>query len=174
MDIIKQWELDTGYNMEFAYYKSTHSSSVNAYFAVKTDGKIKRKGVYAEFEIDKNASNVICSEAVAQFLKTGVDTIADYIRGSKDIRKFMHISKVAGGGVKDGVYLGKTIRFYHSTSTHTGILYANSGNKVGMTESCRPLMYIPDPTVFPEDLDYDWYINRCYVILKDIGYPLDE
>lgn len=41
-----EWEKQTGYELEQVEYKSMFIRDVNSYIAVKTDGKIKRKGAY--------------------------------------------------------------------------------------------------------------------------------
>jgi hypothetical protein len=164
--IISQWERDTGFGMEYAYYKSTHSRDVNNYYAIKTDGKIKRKGAYGEETLSKNPQNMVCSDAVAKYLLDGTP-VDEYIESCKDIRKFLTVRNVTGGAVKDGNYLGKTVRFYHSLSTHTALQYAKSGNLVPTSDNCRPLMRLPK--VFPVDVDYQWYVDEAVSILKDVG-----
>lgn len=47
-EICFDWMLTTSYELEFTDYKAVASRDVNNYIAVKTDGKIKRKGVFAE------------------------------------------------------------------------------------------------------------------------------
>lgn len=164
--IVKDWEQQVGLNMEYTFYKSTHSASVNNYFAITDDGKVKRKGLYAEFELDKNTANLVCSDAVANYLKDRTD-IVQSVLGCKDVKKFLTIKKVAHGGVKDGEFLGKTVRFYHSNNTDTAIYCAKTGNTVGTSDRCRPMQKLMKE--LPMDLDYDFYIDECYRILKDIG-----
>jgi hypothetical protein len=169
--IVKQWELETSYVMEYTHYKSIHSRDVNNYFSVKTNGELKRKGAYSEESLVKNPQNNVCADAVANYL-LGMSTIEDYVTNCIDIRKFLTIRNVTGGAIKDVEYLGKTIRFYHSISTNTSIMYANSGNNVPTSEKCRPLMKLT--LSIPVDLDYDWYINEAYSILKDIGVKYEK
>jgi len=167
--IISEWEKQTGFDMEYAYYKSTHSRDVNNYLACKTDNKIKRKGAYGEETLSKNPQNMVCTDAVSQYL-LGKDTIENHVMNCKDVRKFLTIRNVTGGAIKDVEYLGKTVRFYHSTSTSTGLRYAKSGNVVPTSDRCRPLMKLSRD--IPIDLDLTWYIDECYKILKDIGVKI--
>lgn len=167
--IISEWEKQTGFDMEYAYYKSTHSRDINNYYACKTDGSIKRKGSYGEETLSKNPQNVVCTDAVSQYL-LGNDTLENHVMNCKDVRKFLTIRNVTGGAIKDTEYLGKTVRFYHSTSTSTGLRYAKSGNAVPTSDKCRPMMKLTRD--IPVDLDYDWYVNECYRILKDIGVKI--
>ena len=67
-------------------------------------------------------------------------------------------------------YLGKAVRFYKSAevSNEIAILYDKNSNRVPNSNGCRPLMDLPE--TFPEDIDYEYYINEAYGILKGVGY----
>lgn len=167
--MISQWEKDTLYEMEYTHYKSIHSRDVNNYYACKTDNKIKRKGAYGQEALSKNPHNMVCSDAVVRYLLDGTPT-EEYLKSCKDIRKFLTVRNVTGGAIKDGTYLGKTVRFYHSVSTSTGLLYAKSGNAVPTSENCRPIIKLTKE--FPIDVDLAWYVLECKSILKDIGVSI--
>ena len=55
-------------------------------------------------------------------------------------------------------YLGKVVRWYYST-TSTGHIQTKAGNLVSLSETCRPLMTLPDS--LPADLNYNWYISTA-------------
>lgn len=99
--LVKEWERRTGLVMELGQYRSIHSRDVNSYVAVKLDGSVKRKGEFALAGLDakKNPSVEICSDAVSEYVSKGTPLLAT-IAGCRDIRKFVHVQKVAGGGVK--------------------------------------------------------------------------
>jgi len=99
--LIAEWERRTSLKMERTEYRSIHSHSVNSYFAVKTDGTVKRKGEYAKASlIDKVSPDVeVCSDAVARFLSEGYP-MELHVLGERDIRKFITVQKVDGGGIK--------------------------------------------------------------------------
>lgn len=99
--IIAQWQRETGLEMETVEYAALYSRDINNYFAVKTDGEVKRKGEYTKSGLDekKNPDVEICSDAVAEFLAKGTP-IAETITRCRDIRKFVTIQRVSGGGVK--------------------------------------------------------------------------
>jgi hypothetical protein len=166
---VSQWEKETGLEMEYVEYKSIHIRDVNNYFAVKAEGGVKRKGAYAEFEIDKNTPNIVCSEAVARWLEFS-ESMEDYVLKCDDVKKFLTPRKVDGGACKNGEFIGKTIRWYHSNSTNTPIVYAKNGNKVPDSDNCRPMQRLTD--TIPSDLDYQWYYDNCYRILRDVGVKL--
>ena len=60
---------------------------------------------------------------------------------------------------KDGVLLGKAIRWYHSTATMTAIHYAKNNNKVPKSDGAKPVMNYPDK--LPSDIDYQFYIQEA-------------
>lgn len=99
--LIKLWEKRTGLEMETVEYKAIYSRDVNNYVAVKTDGDVKRKGEYSKAGLveKKNPDVEICADAVADYLANGVP-LEYTIAACRDIRKFVTIQKVAGGGVK--------------------------------------------------------------------------
>lgn len=219
--LIKELEARTGLEMETVEYRAVYARDINNYFAVKASGEVKRKGEYAEAGLieKKNPDVEICSDAVAEFLSKGTP-IAQTITGCRDIRKFVTIQRVSGGGIKmwgegpvkdalvreiepillsngwvkegrkwkhpsEGLmtareayescfepqrpeYLGKVVRWYYGTNSPGPIVYANSGNTVGMSYGATPCMELPDE--FPDDVDYDWYIRKADDILRDVGY----
>lgn len=99
--LVAEWERRSGLKMEETQYRAIYSRDVNNYFAVKMDGDVKRKGEYAPAGLveKKNPDVEICSDAVADFLSNGTP-IAQTILCCTDIRKFVTIQKVNGGGVK--------------------------------------------------------------------------
>jgi hypothetical protein len=173
-EMLHEWEEKTGLILEETQYKSTHSRDVNCYFAVKLDGSVKRRGSFGldiTEMLKKNPVGLVCTDAVANWLSDGSD-IESHIRNCKDVKKFLVVKNVTGGAVKDGEYLGKTVRFYHSTSTSSAIHYAKNGNTVGTSDKCRPMMKLTKD--IPIDLDYNWYIDEAYRILKNIGVDCDN
>lgn len=161
------WELDTGFVLEENEYSAIYSRDVNNYIAIKPNGDHKGKGAYADAGLMKNPANRICVHAAVEFLKTGV-AIDSTVKACRDITQFATIRQVKGGALKDGVYLGKAVRWYYSRKTETPIVYASNGNKVARSDCAMPLMDLPES--FPQDVDYDWYIAEAESILKDIGY----
>jgi hypothetical protein len=97
--LVSEWEKRTTLEMETTEYRSIHSRDVNSYFAVKTNGEVKRKGEYAEAGMSKNPDVEICSDAVAEYLAHGTP-IHETILACRDIRKFITIQRVNGGGIK--------------------------------------------------------------------------
>ena len=167
---IEQWEQATQFETEATQYVATYSRDVNNYIALKEDG-VKLKGVYAPGGLQKNPQTEIVIGAVVRYLRHGVG-VEQTVRECDDIRKFISIRTVKGGAVKDGVYLGKAIRWYYATGVDGYIAYKINGYKVPSTDGAKPLMQLPTVQL-PSDIDYDWYINECWSVLNDIGYRCD-
>lgn len=180
--LIMQWEWESGLQTEETVYRSLHSRDVNNYLglAVEHDGKIKvkRKGEYAEsgrgvkaaYGLKKNPNMDICNDAVIEFLKDGT-SIESTIRNCQDIRKFIVVQRVSGGGYKDGEYIGKWIRYYYGDDTPGPITNGNDG-KVGMSEGGCPCMVLPDK--LPDNIDYARYEREAYAMLRDMGVYVDD
>lgn len=99
--LIKEWEKRTHLTMEIDDYEAIYARDVNNYFAVKSADDIKRKGEYAKAGLiaKKNPDCEICSDAVAAFLADGTPLLYT-IAACRDVRKFVTIQRVSGGGVK--------------------------------------------------------------------------
>jgi hypothetical protein len=175
--IFKSWEERTGLETEETEYRAIYSRDVNNYFAVKMDGKTKPKGAYSErgsahnSVLSKNPEVLICSDAAQAYVAKGIP-VERTIRDCKDIRRFVSVRVVTGGGVKvwdddHTEYLGKTVRWYFAKDVPGEIVYAKTGNKVPRTDGAKPLMQLPD--TLPDDIDYEWYIAFAYRILTETG-----
>lgn len=170
---VKWWERETKLEMEESRYKLLASRDVNNYVAIDLKGKTKRKGIFrASGLIDnKHPDKDICSEAVVAYLSEGVP-IEKTIRECRDIRKFIVVRAVQGGGhyVPEGggepVYLGKAVRWYYGR-TLGHIAYVSSGNQVAGSMGATPAMTLPE--TFPDDVDYDNYIDTARKALQGMG-----
>lgn len=182
--LIAAWEAHTGYKTEETRYKAVFSRDVNSYVAIKEDGGdpearflderlgAKTKGAYCERGsalnsiLSKNPETLVCADAVLQFLVNGTP-VEKTIKECRDFRRFVAVKNVRGGGEKNGRYLGKVVRWYYPKNEAGYIAYVSSGNKVGKTDGARPVMDLP--TEFPDDINYDWYINEAVKMLYDCG-----
>ena len=168
--IVSQWEADTDFLTEETEYTALYSRDVNNYLAVKPDGTAKGKGFCSIgkgiFRFHKNPCNTICIEAAIAYLTKGTLPIAT-ILACRDIRKFLTVQAVKGGAVKDGVFLGKAVRWYYAKGAGGEIIYATSGNKVAKSDGGRPIMTLPE--TFPADVDFARYERETAEILAEIG-----
>jgi hypothetical protein len=171
--VIAEWEQQTHFVTEATYYKSIYCRDVNDYIAIKDNGEIKVKGVYSErgsngnSVLSKNPTTLICADAVALMLSKQIP-LEETIRNSKNFTRFLTVRSVTDGAVKDGVYLGKVIRWYYAEEQEGTIIYAGTGKKVPRSEGAKPCMNLPDS--FPEDINYQWYLDEANKILSEIGY----
>lgn len=120
--IISHWEVVTGLQMETDDYLAIHARDVNNYFAIKTPDDVKRKGAYSAAGLMKNPDVELCADAVADFLSKGVPMLYT-IAACRDLRKFVSVKKVTGGGVKmwgEGVRKGMLVRDMPATLTANG------------------------------------------------------
>ncbi len=169
--LVSDWEFETGYEMEATDYLSLHNRDVNNYIAV-SEKKVKAKGAYADPRVPANIlkinpGNEICSDAVKLFLKDKIP-VENTINSCKDVSKFVTIRTVNGGALKEGILIGKAIRWYYGKYELDAMYYKTSGNKVPRSDGARPMMDLP--INIPEDMDFDWYITEAHKILKEIGY----
>lgn len=163
------WELDTSYLLEETNYSKLASRDVNNYVAVKTDGKIKGKGIFTSTGLAKNPNCSIVQSAVALCVAKDI-SVEQSIKACTDIIQFVTVRRVTGGAVWQNTYLGKAVRFYYSTEVpkDTCIHYAKNSNRVPMSGGAKPLMTLPES--FPLDVDYDVYVQMAHELLLEIGY----
>lgn len=183
--IMSAWEKETGLGLESVIYKALYSRDVNNYIALynepskkETDGfrYAKSIGAYRKtldsMPMKWNPTCDICSEAVIVYLATG-KPVEQTIRECTDIRKFIEVRQVKGGGYKNGEYLGKAIRWYYAKDDDDFIINAANGNMVPRSIGGKPCMVLPEK--IPEDLDYDYYVERAYSTLeKELSLDVRE
>ncbi len=173
--VVAAWEKATSFGTEETEYAAVFSRDVNNYLALKTDGKWKGKGAYANpwddpklaiFRFHKNPATTICIEAAKAWLAHGTSP-AVTIRNCGDIRKFVAVRNVKGGAVKNGEYLGKVVRWYYAAGETGNMIYASSGNKVPDSDGGRPIMDLPES--MPLDIDFHRYEAETLKIVREIG-----
>ena len=168
-DTVSLFELTTIFTMEYTEYRALYSINVNNYLAVKPDGSTKGKGQFAGNSLAKNPTNSICVQAAIDYL-TKQTPIKDTILNCQDIRQFVTLRTVQGGATKDNQPIGKSVRWYHSTSTNSAIHYAKNNNKVPKSDGAMPVLNYPDK--LPTDIDYQFYIQEAKNIIKSTGVSL--
>jgi len=170
---VNEWERKTGFETEETRYRGYYARDVNAYFAVKLDGTIKKKGPYSEVgsqsgtKLDTNPMVLICSDAVEALLSKGIP-IEQTIKECKNFSRFITVRQVKGGAHKNKEYLGKVVRWAYIKGETGTINYVQTGNKVAESDGAIPFMDMP--TIFPDNINYDWYINKTKEILEEIGH----
>jgi hypothetical protein len=177
-ETIKLWEEITQFMTEETEYAALYSRDVNAYLAVKKDGKSKGKNIYYDpwnskdakdliWRFFKNPNAQICTEAAIKLVTQNIP-VEKTIRECKDITRFVCVKNVTGGAHKDGDYLGKVIRWYYASNTYGTINYIKNNNKVPDSEKGKPVMDLP--LTFPDDIAYDIYVAKTTEMLEDMAY----
>lgn len=171
---IKFWEDTTNYQLEDVDYLKFYARDVNAYFAVKTDGKVKIKGPWSEVgsqsgtKLDTNPVVLVCTDAVEALLSKGTP-IEETIKNCKDFTRFISVRNAkAPGAHKNREYLGKVVRWYYAKGEMGSINTVAHNSKVADSDGAKPCMDLP--LDFPLDIDYSRYINKTREILYEIGY----
>lgn len=111
--VLRWWETATGMETEETQYRLIASRDVNSYVAIKPDGEVKTKGAYAPPEPGAsgwpNPTGQVSVDAAVAYLRDGTP-VRETVRGCADIRQFVHVRNVKGGGafMPNGVLPKKT------------------------------------------------------------------
>ena len=79
---------------------------------------------------------------------------------------FILAKSVKGGGQWRGQHLGKTVRWYYST-TGEPIRYISNGHKVAGSDGSQPVQTLP--VALPADIDYAQYEAFAVKLLEVAG-----
>lgn len=181
--IIKQWEMDCNFTTEDTFYNAIYSANVNNYIAVKSDSNCqiikgtKRKGIFADhwfsdksnFKLKSTPDFLICRNAVVNYLTKNVP-LEETIRNCQEIRQFLSVRAVRGGGVFRDKPFGRIARFYISANSQDCLKYAKNGNKVPKSDNAELLLDLPNE--LPVDIDYNYYVEYADKMLYDIGFKV--
>ncbi len=170
----KYWEKLTNFALEDVQYSGYFAMNVNSYFAVKDDGKVKIKGPWSEVgsqsgtKLDTNPVVLICTDAVEALLSKGTP-IEETILNCKDFTRFVTVRQAKAPGAHwKGEYLGRVLRWYYSIGETDCIRTVAHNSMVADSTGAKPCMELPD--ALPDDIDYQWYLNKTKSILEEIGY----
>lgn len=181
--ILKQWEIDCGFTTEDTYYHAVYSANVNNYIAIKSDENCqiikgsKRKGMFADhwfsdisnFKLKTTPDFLICRNAVVAYLTKRIP-LEETIKNCTDVRQFLSVRAVKGGGMFRDKRFGRIARFYISTESQDCLQYAKNGNKVAKSGNAELLLDLPSE--LPHDIDYQFYVDYADRMLYDIGYKV--
>lgn len=165
-----EWEVITSFHLEETEYKALYSRDVNNYLAVKTDSSTKGKGVFAYDNLMKSPQGDIIIIAVREYLLHQTP-LCDTIKACNDIRQFITVRAVTGGGVWKDNYLGKVVRWVYATDGE-GIYYKEKGNKVAKSDGALPVMELPDS--LPDTLDYERYVQEAESVIASLGLTVNN
>ena len=179
-DCWQWWQATTGFETEETRYSSYYGRDVNSYFAVKEGAKsrddVKLKGPWSEkgsqsgTQLDTNPASLICTDAVCELLVHGIP-IEQTILNCKDFTRFVTVRQAKAPGAHwKGAYLGRALRWYYAKGQTDAIRTVQSNSIVADSTGCRPCLDLP--AGFPDDINYQWYLDRCNTILEEIGYTV--
>lgn len=167
-EVAAWWQKVTGFTLEHVDYAAIFSRDVNSYIAFKLNGEAKKKGEFADpVPVASSWPNPECQisvDALVSYLRDGTP-IEQTVRACTDVRKFVVVRKVSGGGSYCGVALGRAVRWYYSKQG--ACILNGKGHKVANSEGCRPMMELMD--TLPDDLDFDYYITRAKKMMLTVG-----
>ena len=192
--ICKQWEVDTRYELEYAYYKLYARRDVNNYIAVYRDGGVKTKGVFIKDwpkkfsnmtdPLNKGFDKPIVSIALFEFFVNNTP-IADTIKNHTDIYDFCISKKIDDKFtnefhyIKDGNHvfdrLQKSVRYYVSTSGGSLLKVDKETGGQSKYEVGKNVTifndYVERENITDYGIDYSYYINHVQKVINEIINP---
>ncbi|WBC28503.1 DNA polymerase [Thiohalocapsa phage LS06-2018-MD03] len=104
--ITTQFDKETGLEMEYNYFRTSHIRDVNNFVNITSTDEVKSKGAFGEPNIEKNAQTPIVFEAVRKYLldraltgKSNIAIISDVIKSCKNVHDICSSRTVSGGAV---------------------------------------------------------------------------
>lgn len=170
--IMSDWEKQTDFQLEEAYYKKYFALNVNNYIAVGEDNKPKRKGCFAESSLGKNPAGSIIYDSICEYVVNGTP-LAHTIESCSDFTKFLFVRKVKGGCIdQDGNEVGTVIRWYYDHSEFCPLRYKINRNKVPVSDGARVFM---DLTVdIPDTICYGRYLHDAQKLLNQVETKTEQ
>lgn len=188
-EVLKEWEKNTGYELENTLYKKYVQTSVNDYIAIKEDGKLKKKGDFLTYsELHKNKSRRILPIAWEKYFVEGIpvektirkhSNIFDFciaVKASKDYHYELVDTKTAQ---KDHYH--RLVRYYISTRGKKLLKIKNPdsekpGNDISECEAPDTSRnYIPLCKIYNihdvasiHYIDYEYYIRKAQDVIDNI------
>lgn len=183
LDICKEWEERSLFELEHDIYTKVIQKDVNNYVIIDEHGSYKAKGAYVKKLNKIDYDLPIVNRALVNYLVDGIP-IENTINNCDKLIEFQKISKITGL-YRCALYKGiemtdKVYRVFASRSTQDGTLYKIKGeDKVEKVSNTPDYCFIDNSNILdkkvPAKLDKQWYINLANKRLKDFigGDKLD-
>jgi len=192
--ICKQWEVDTRYELEYAYYKLYARRDVNNYIAVYRDSGVKTKGIFIKDwpkkfsnmtdPLNKGFDKPIVSIALFEFFVNNIP-IADTIKNHTDIYDFCISKKIDDKFtnefhyIKDGNHvfdrLQRSVRYYVSTSGGSLLKVDKVTGSQSKYEVGKTVIifndFVEKESITDYEIDYTYYINHVQKVINEIINP---
>lgn len=194
--ICREWEQLTKLTLEEDRFKAMYQYTINDYFAITEDNKVKEKGMFiTTVKLGKGLTPKIIPKAVISFFKDGIP-VEDTIKNCTDIRDFLMSEKT--GKQWHVEYMNeeqqRTNRFYASTNGGYLWKWKDTGHKEGeiitytepyvgerkykaparqyqnmLTASGVTLLNkFDDKPIEERKINYRYYIMEAYKIIRDL------
>lgn len=176
--LAKEFEEQTGFEIEFTDYSLYIRNDVNNYLSKKIDGKTKEKGRYLkEIDIKKGYNAPIIKIAMYEYFMNNTDVLETY-KNSIDILDFCYSQKIGKDFQlefhKDDIIetLQKNNRFFISTNggklvkrrmSNDTTIGINVGQIVTVLND-----YDKDKPISEYDIDYDYYVSEAHKYIDPI------
>lgn len=176
--LAKEFEEQTGFEIEFTDYSLYIRNDVNNYLSKKIDGKTKEKGRYLkEIDIKKGYNAPIIKIAMYEYFMNNTDVLETY-KNSIDILDFCYSQKIGKDFQlefhKDDIIetLQKNNRFFISTNggklvkrrmSNDTTIGINVGKIVTVLND-----YDKDKPISEYDIDYDYYVSEAHKYIDPI------
>jgi len=151
---------------------------VNNYFAVKTDGSVKGKGVFSfpaegKFDLEHTPRASILAKAVIDNITCGTEFDAAVRKGR--LQDYLYTQQATGPVMcmQNGKELGKMVRFYKSSADDASPIakLKVDGTSTQLTNSANSREVQDLPSSMPEDIDYDYYRKEAMKLAKEVSRP---
>lgn len=184
MQVCKEWEKITKFELEHEYFEAFYQYAVNDYVGVYKgysethDPKlIKTKGLFLqEPTLGKGLAPLVIADSLVNYFVNNVDP-EKTIRNCKDILKFCTYQKVAKDFSLEwgGEPVRHINRYYMSTNGKPLIKFKLEGQtKVRPTSLCADsgvTLYnkFDDKTIEERKINYQYYIKEAYKIINALS-----
>lgn len=177
-EVKSQWERETQMELEKDTFKFVARQNVNNYIAIKTDGSVKKKGIFVTTpDLGNSTDFLIIPMALEQWYLNNIPPeqfIPQYLIDNPidGIFKFCGAVKVNRSYT---VYWGDTImqqlnRYYVSSHPDATFLYKKRESSTGsIMKGIRLMIYNNHLYTTPTDINIQWYISETRKIIEDIS-----
>ena len=175
-DIVHEWEVRTGLNMEFSMYGEVYQGDVNNYVIISMEGKSKSKGAYVKKLGNLDNDLPIVNKAIMAYITEGTHP-RDTVLGCDDLIEYQKVVKVSSKysyGVWNGKRLtDRTFRVFASTRPQDGFIgkCKKEGATVEKFANTPDKCFIWNESVkgigVPSYLDKSYYVDMANKRLKD-------
>lgn len=173
--VCKQWEAETGFNLEYTDYKVYVRRDVNNYLSLTSTGKMKGKGALSLSRGDfaKGYDKPIVPMAIKAYFIDGVP-VEETVRNCKNIHLFCATKKIGeqfapifrtADGVEEVVQRRNR---YYAVKSKGGILMKRQFGGRLLSVTTQQVYLANDITDDMPTPDYDYYISEANKIIEQI------